>query len=259
MKKNIFIILLLCISYTSIAQSEYRYLSLRISSSHNIDANFSDPSYLFLQTPVGQMPLLQKAVEYQNKAHFHYGIGFSAGLLYHIDLKKDKLGFVLGVEYASNGWQAKYFTDNPSYWVLYQYRSSTIKFPLFLKFGKDVYRNQGYGFIGAQFNYNLSVTETQSVPWENKVFIHKLEAFHFNQSTVSGIVGFNFNVFNFELEYVLGGVLNTSYINTDKFSLYDHFPKHNLFIKAGFVFPFSRWLFMRSWTAEKFRRRILFR
>jgi hypothetical protein len=254
MKKNISLtIILILVAFVLKAQkNEYRYWAIKTGITHNY--NFfagRDNLDVMLRTVDGDM---FKTAE----GSLNYIPGGSVNLFYHMDSKTDKYGFIIGLEAQNNGFRSRYVSVNKNYWIVDQYRVQAVGLPFIFKFGgSNIYINQKYFFIGIEYNYYIVSQNIQRASWNSQIYSHALSTNEKSKSGVASFFGFNYNIFNFQIEFWTSNFINPDYIVlVDGTSLkpYSHIPGYNFFLKTSITIPLNRWITTKNWTAEKIRR-----
>ncbi len=252
MKKS-FVIIFLFLTTVLIAQkSEFRYFSFKLGTANNYIFNPSPNDNLLMRTPYGDF--FQTPVKYT---------GFTPGgeieLFFHIDAKNDKFGFVFGGGIKNYGNSIQYVSNDGMFSVIDQYRATAVVLPVFAKMNPfGLYLKQAYFTTGLKFYINLFVYNIQNSNWLATNYVRKLSADEFHRQSTSVFIGFNYNVFYFDFEYQLRSLLNKDYRTlTDEglvmpYSNLDY--QSNMLFSVGAHIPMTRWITMRSWTAEKIRR-----
>jgi len=240
-------------NFLNAQKNEYRYFSIRTGLSHNY--NFfsnNNNTQILLRTEYGDMMKTTRGINYIPGVYFD--------LNYHIDMKSDKYGIVIGLETQNNGFSYKYISTSGAYKLTDQFRVQAIGLPIYFKFGgRNIYINQQYVFFGVQYNYYLVSENIQKASWMNKKYYHALSAEERKNSGVAAILGFNFFIYNFQVElwttnYVFPGYSETAGLHNIVYTPYSNIPKFNYFIKTGINVPLNRWLTTKSWRAERIRR-----
>jgi len=255
MKKIYFTSILLFITLGLIAQkTEYRYGAIKFLLIHNYSiVPASNPSVLF-KTPKGDMIKTQGS-------YLNYVPGLAFSYNYNLDAKNDKWGLVLGLEVQNNGYQSSYKTsnENNNYTATDRYRTTTVGLPVYLKLGdRNIYRNQSYLTIGFEYNYYLYVQNINTANWTSQRFSRLLDGDEKRGSGVAFILGYNYNIYNVQLEYWFSNYVNKKYItqadgiNATPFAQVNF--SNSIFIKTGINIPMTRWLTAQNWRAEQIRR-----
>jgi len=258
MKKILVILTLFFVTFNILnaQKNEYRYFALKTGLSHNYNfmGNKNNENVL-MTTPIGDMKKIASGINYIP--------GVFLDLNYHIDMKSDKYGIVLGLDLQNSGFCVKYATKLGEYKLTDQFRVQSVGIPIFFKFGgRNIYINQQYLFVGVQYNFYLVSQNIQKPNWQNKRYYHTLT----NESRKSGVaafLGFNYFIYNFQLEFWPVNYINSEYteqrgLNNANYQPYKNLPKFNYFIKTGINVPMNRWLTTKSWRAEKIRRALSF-
>lgn len=267
MKKILSIVIALTISISLLGQgnikkkkSEYRYGSLKLFLVSNYHAASINNKNLLLKTPEGDM---KQAIA----GSFDYVPGLAFSYLYNLDAKEDSRdqllwGVVFGLEAQTNGFQTTYKTPNDAnnYRATDRYRATAISVPIYVKLGgRNLYRDQSYVTIGASYNYLLFVQNINTASWTDQRYSRLLTPDEKSNSAFSVFLGFNFNIYNIQLEYWPTNYINSEYktpiengVNAYPYSQVNF--QNNIFIKTGMSIPMTRWLTSKNWYAEKVRR-----
>ena len=247
------ILTLIFIFNVSFAQdNEYRYFSFKIGLANNLYPKPKTNEYLLLHTPYGdffQTP----------KPFINYTPGGVFNLLYHIDAKNDRFGIVLGAGVKTYGITIHYQSDTFNFKAYDQFQAFSAVIPIYIKFsGSNLYINQSYFTLGIKQYINFRIYNIQNGNWLNNKYIRKLSADEARLQTTALFTGINYNVFYFDLEYQLRSFINKKYRTLTQDGLVMPYKnldfKTNLFFTFGIHIPLTRWITMRSWTAEQIRR-----
>lgn len=280
-KTTYLIIFLLITHHVLYAQSEYRYFGLRFGFNHNfLNPKPEAATDKFLTTPDGDMRIFpiqdEEMLGGASKTYIDYNVGFTGDVQYHFDFKNDKVGLIFGVQYATNGISAKYlarpgtleeiqnsennppsYIYNDDYWVVEKNRVYSVGVPLALKFGKDIYSEQFYFFLGGQYNLNLFRTQTHKVGWGAESYKTK-SSDGITSGNIQVFAGINYLIFNLEFNYMMGTFLDETYRDPNGFLPFRDQPKGAWGVKTSIYIPLSEWLVLKSWSAEKIRRKFKF-
>ncbi len=253
MKRFLLVIVTFLVATYSFAQkNEYRYLSIRLGTVNNYIFSPKSNEYLLMRTPYGdfyQIP--QKYTNFTPGAEFN--------ILYHIDAKNDKFGFVVGAGVKTYGNTIKYVSEKYGFKATDCYRAFSVVVPFYIKFSaNNIYLNQAYMTFGFKQYFNIFVYNFQKASWQATNYIRSLSGEEYRFQSTAIFTGFNYNVFYFDLEYQLRSLLNKSYRTITSEGLV--MPYKNLNFQANILFsmgihiPLTRWTTMRYWAAEKVRR-----
>ena len=255
MKKILLIVLVLVINSSFIlAQKkgpEYTYLGVKISAVNNISFAAAKNNYVFLKTPRGN---LMK----QSNMPLTYSYGGAFSIIYNDDNKNDRRGIVFGLDFQYHGFQNTYKSDTLNFSLTNQYRVMSIGVPVYFKFWfSNIYKNQLYATLGAEFNYFLNVYNYQTSSWSGD-FTAKMPKAQLNKSSLSLLLGFNYNIFFINFQLLANNYINKNFTTTiEEGTIYPYENLNifnNLTIQTGINIPLTRWLTARNWTAEKIRR-----
>lgn len=221
-------------------KSEFRYFSLKAGVTHGmLNSQPEQFSYLFLDTPVGDMQL-QSTDNY-----FDYVPGYYGGVIYNYDLKNDKVGFVVGAEYTNYGHAVEYKTNDERYSLTQKHMISRVSVPAYVKLGNNYYEKQNYLYLGMRYDRNILYQKAEEVNWSSRVNLTDPGTDMINKQNMTAIFGLNYMFLNFEFNYVIGGFFNQEYSlflddgNTVK--PYEHYPNGNIFISTGVTVPLNSW------------------
>ncbi len=260
----------------SYAQWEFQYFTLRAGANHN--ALSAQPTYysrLFLTTPDGMMKAKPSA------QYIDYVPGVNAGLFFHWDFESDKGGLVIGGEIANLGFQSKYETyeekeyrngdivdpspvlEKANYSCIRTYRLTTFSIPVMLKFGREIYQDQQYMYVGGQYNMNLSLKTIDQGSWSTTKSIVKGTPDEIIKSNLVFFIGYNYSIFNIQLDYMMKNFLNPEFVYVDKISTakykpYGNQPQNLFYLKTSINLPLSEWTTKRYYFMYKLWRKIRF-
>ena len=188
-------------------KSEYMYTALRFGMSHGYSVQPVFNEFKYLNTPVGDMQAIPSA------SFFAYVPGFVADLYYHFDFVTENAGIFVGLEYNYYGISSKYETKSGGYSAVEKNMTNSIGVPLAFKFWPKLYKNQQYIYVGLKYSFNLTMSSVQKVSWEEAMAVEKIDAEQFRRSNFGFFLGFNYLVFNIQLDYVPGNLFNMDYID----------------------------------------------
>ena len=252
--KYFFILFSFLLSIHAFSQkNEYQYFSLRFGYSQGFSTQPGYNENKYLKTPDGEMQL--KPVD----SYLGYTPGFVANLFYHFDFPTDNAGIMAGVEYNNYGVASKYETVNGKYSVVERNKINAIGIPLAFKIGPKFYDKQTYGYLGAQFNYHLSMNVNQKVSWLQTSSSAKLTPDEFAKTATVFFVGFNWMVLNIQFDYIPGTFFNKEYIMPEtNITPYSAQTDNMFFLKVSFHTPTNDWLPSKSFKLKRFFRKIKF-
>ncbi len=251
--KYLFILFSLLLSLQAFSQkSEYQYFSLRLGYSQGFSGQPGFMANKYLNTPAGEMQLTPV------DSYIGYMPGFVGNLYYHFDFPTDMAGIMFGVEYNNYGVSSKYETVNGAYTMIEQHRINAIGVPIAFKMGPKFYKKQRYGYLGAQFNYNLDMKVNQKVSWTNTASSAKVSE-ALNSTSMGFFVGFNWMVLNIQFDYMPGSFFNKDYILPDNnITPYATQADNMYYLKVSFHTPTNDWLGSQSYKLKRFLRKIKF-
>ncbi len=264
MKKSIIILSLFILSSLSaFAQwnNEYDYFSLKAGATHT----------LFTPQP-GDMP--NKMVYAKNgydqyqvfpdttKFNFNYAPGYYVSFMYNHDLKNNKIGLSIGLDYRMYGIVSNYTAKAiPEFSYREIYRGSQISLPFYIKYGKKFYESQRYLYFGGSLNYNLFLSKTEKPSYSETSKSIKLDKAALKKSNFNLLLGFNYMFFNFEVGYVFGNFLSKNYSmelpDGSTIKPYETQAKNNFLFKTGITIPLNSWTPRKVYAIEMWFRRIL--
>ncbi len=254
--KYLFILFSFLLSLQVFSQkSEYQYFSLRLGYNQGFSSQPGFNPNKYLNTPQGEMQLTPA------ESYMGYMPGFVADLFYNFDFPTDNAGIMVGLEYNNYGAASKYETINGSYSMVEKHRINAVGVPIVFKMGPKFYKRQTYGYLGAQFNYNLSMSANQQVSWNKTISSEKVSE-GLNNTSMGFFVGFNWMVLNIQFDYVPGSFFLKEYINTlddgTDVTPYATQADNMFFIKVSFHTPTNDWLPSKSYKLKRFLRKVKF-
>ncbi len=249
---GVILIIIFALNFSLAQDNEYRYFSFKIGLANNYYLKPKANPYLLLHTPYGdffQTP----------KLYTNYTPGAVFNLLYHIDAKNDKFGIVVGAGIKTYGISIHYESDTFNFKAVDQYQAFSAVIPVYIKFsGNNIYINQSYFTLGIKQYINFKVYNIQNGNYLNNKYVRKLNADEARFQTTALFAGINYNVFYFDLEYQVRSFINKKYRTLTEDGLvmpYENLNfQTNIFFTFGTHIPLTRWITMRSWTAEQIRR-----
>jgi len=255
MKKLLAIISLILMHSVANAQWEYAYFVFDAGINHNFSGPKPDSiNNTFVSTPDGEYQLFTKT-DVQKNNYLPYALGYYVGLDFHYDLKGDNGGIVIGAHYNNNAFRYHYVTLNQAYGMAQQYNAYSLSFPLYIKAGKKIFKQQKYYFFGAKYNMHLSLKETHKPDWTEQTSVRWADKAEITEASTSIIAGINYYTLRVELEYTRKPFFNSLYTDLNQVPLYSSAAGNYLFLKTSFTMPLNDWIFLVSWKAEKFRRK----
>lgn len=256
MKKILLLIIVFVINTTLIfaqkKSSEYKYIGIKISAVNNFSFPPADNNNVLIRSPYGD---LMK----QNNTPLTYTPGAAFSIIYNNDNRNDKRGIAFGIDVQNYGFQNVYKSTTSDFILKNQYRVTSIGIPVYLKiWNSNIYKNQLYATVGAEFNYFLNVYNYQTASWNALQYIRKMPVQELNKMSFSAMLGFNYNVFFINFQLLSSNFLNKDYIATiEEGTIYPYKDLNlfnNLTVQTGINIPLTRWLTARNWAAEKTRR-----
>ena len=235
-------------------KSEYQYFSLRLGYNQGFSSQPGFNANKYLNTPNGEMQLTPV------DSYLGYTPGFVADIFYHYDLPTDNAGVMVGLEYNNYGVSSKYQTVNGVYSMVETHRINAIGIPLAFKIGPKFYDNQRYGYLGAQFNYNISMKANQKASWLETASSAKLTSDEFSKTAMVFFVGFNWMVLNIQFDYIPGTFFNKDYVDPESTNIlpYSTQADNMFFLKISFHTPTNDWLGSKNYKLRRFLRKMKF-
>ncbi|MCQ2973928.1 MAG: PorT family protein [Bacteroidales bacterium] len=254
MKKNIIIIICIILSSISVKAQyrwEFNYFALELSMNHNFAGAPDTLLNRFVNIGEGNIAVYPA----QN---IQYTPGYNFGLQFHHDFDNDKIGLVFGVNYSSYGTSALFYSADKAIELKETNRISCLGIPVLLKFGHQIYNNQGYFFVGGQFNLNLKLITSQKLKGNSKTVKKAQDKECYNSFSTPIFVGFNYKLFNMKFSIMPQNFLKKDYeivigdkVNKQKIKPYECQPKTLFYINTGFIIPISQWTTNRSYILSK--------
>lgn len=208
---------------------------------------------LYLNTPDGEMRL------FPSKTYMDYIQGFNVELHFHLDFQNDKGGVVAGIQYFSYGISAKYENFDKQYFLISKQRVNGIGIPLLVKFGNDIFNDQRYFFAGVQYNLNIMLQTIETTTSSN---LTKTVWTKDDNQTIQGqpvfCFGFNYMIFNIELNYMPKNFLNPEYTPRYSIKPYSVQPNNLLYLKTSINIPLSPWTTKKNYTLHKLVKKLKF-
>lgn len=245
MKKIISLQIFILVFYSfAFSQWEFNYFAIKGGAIHNFYSLKPAPTETFyLKTPDGYWKLKPDTNFYSD-----YVLGGNIQLDFHIDMPNDKLGFIFGLSLQNKGYQTKFLTTNNEYFLYQTYRITSVSFPAYIKFGKEIFDLQHYGFIGARFDINLGLLITDKASYSAVPKTLLVAESYFTNNNLAIVAGYNFFIFNFELDFYLSNFMNPNYeinigTNKDPYIIkpFENYPKFTYFFTTSINIPLSPW------------------
>ncbi len=219
---------------TSQAQWEYSYFSLRTGANLSyITPQQTTAPYLLMKNQEGNYQKLFAAKELGLEPIYNFRARPFIELQFNYDFVNDKGGIVSGLNYNSFTLsQNFYLKNNSTPQFTRDITIHSIGIPLYVKFGKGIFDLQRYFFGGVQLNLNKQITVKQSTAWSDQVYIENYTSDHFINRNIQFIFGFNYMIFNVEIDYQPVNFLNKDYVNNDKIAIYSAQKDDILYLKT---------------------------
>ena len=246
-------ILLISIYTTSNAQVrwEFNYFALEIGMNHSFASAPDTLQNLILKTEHGNTAIYPVN-------NMEYSPGYNIGLQFHHDFDNDKTGFVIGISYSTFSSAARYSSADKSAEVKTINRVTCVCFPLMFKFGHQIYNNQGYFYIGGQYNMNLSMTTSEKLKDSSSKVKHKQDKETFNAFSTPIFLGFNYKLINMRFSVMPQNFLNKDYTisignanNAQIIKPYSEQPGALFNLTTSIIIPISQWTTNRSYLLSK--------
>ena len=255
-KKIILIIIILNISLSVYSQWEFKYFVLRLGANHHLLSPQPDTlNNLYLNTYDGEMSLVPDTAFF-----FDYVPGFHAGLHFNFDFSNDRGGIVAGVEYQNSGISEKYITEQGGFSLVRTHRIHSVDFPLYVKFGREIFDQQKYFFGGVKYSINFAMQTREKVNWAIEPLTTWYSEDQFDQTSITLFIGFNFLIFNLEFDFMPSTFLNKEYStnvgNSTSINPYATQQDRIFFIKTSMTVPLSAWTTNKSYFIHKIIRKI---
>ena len=253
--KKLALIIAILTSVCSAAQAqvrwEFNYFALEIGMHHNFAGAPDTLQNLVVKTDQGSIPVYPiKNVEYTP--------GYTIGLQFHHDFNNDKMGLVFGANFSSLAASARYSSADKAVELKETNRITCVCFPVLFKFGHQIYNNQGYFYVGGQFNLNIGLTTIQKLKGNTEKVKHKQDKDSYNAFSTPIFVGFNYKLFNMRFSIMPQSFLNKDYTvsigqanNKQTITPNTAQPNTMFYISTSFVIPISQWTTNRSYLLSK--------
>jgi hypothetical protein len=249
MKKISLISLLIITSVQVFGQWEYSYFAFKLGASHN----FFSPQ----QTTAGNMVVrnendnfiqLYTAKELNIAPKINYTADPVFEFQFHYDFQNERQGVIFAVNYSALTISQFFYTkDSEKPALRRNITLNSVGFPLIMKFGDRIFAEQRYFFAGMQLNFNHSIKIKEEVPWSVNPYIRNGEKDEFVKQSYSLILGFNYLIFNLQLNYLPNSFLNKHFVNEDLVAVYSQQKGDIFYIKTSFVFPLTPWLSTKNY------------
>ncbi len=232
-----------------LSKSEYRYWNFVLGLNHGFGGAMGDDyAQLMLHTNHGDMK--------KEKKGFTYTPGIHLGFVYNYDLTTNKAGIVAGIEFSDYGFQNKYKSLVSDDNVKETYRAMAVTVPIMVKFGStDIYRDMKYAFVGVKANMNLMCAYQQKATWTSEKYGKSMDGNMKKPLSVAATFGFNYNIFNINVNYMFMDFVNSGYVNEEGCTPFNGIGGH-IYVCTSLNIPMTRWLCINNWTAEKIRRKL---
>ncbi len=255
MKKHLLLILLVISSLHLFSQwGEFNYFVIRLGVTHQ----FLNPAPLssnglFINSYEGDRYLIPDTNKF-----LKYNGGFNVGLDFHFDWHNDMGGFIIGAEYYNFSVTNKFVSASSDDYILRTLTIHSVSFPIFVKFGYEIFNLQRYAFLGARFNWNLQLDISEEASWNSELRTqsHRDQIMHQYNYVIMG--GINFLFFNVEADFFPQTFLNKNYqINvgteTNPYIIkpFASYPNTYFVISTSIYIPLSPWATTRSYFLNR--------
>ncbi len=250
MKRLVFTYILLLIVTKAFPQWEFNYFVVKAGITNQfVNPEPSSVNGLYLNTYEGNLSLIP-----DTSFNLQYNHGYNFGLDFHFDWQNDMGGFIIGAEYMEYAFTNRFVTPGYDYYLLRTFRMHSVSFPVFIKFGYEIFNLQRYAFAGVRFNWNFAMTISEEVSWTAVIKRQSAPDEFFNRYNYVLMGGINFLFFNIEVDYLPGSFLNKNYqINAgtaeDPYYIkpFEGYPDSWIWINSTIYIPLSPWSSTRSY------------
>jgi hypothetical protein len=254
MKKLLFIYILLCLTFAANAQWEFNYFVVRAGLTNQfLNPAPSESNGLYLNTLDGPLALTP-----DTSLFFRYNTGYNLGMDFHFDLKNDMGGFIIGMEYMDVSFTNKFVTSNYDYYLIRTYTLRSVSFPIFVKFGYEIFNLQRYAFAGIRLNWNFAMDISEEVNWTSVVHTQTVTQDYFNRYSYILMGGINFLFFNIEVDFMPQTFLNKDFTlnvgNSQQpyyIKPFANYPERLIWFNTSLYIPLSPWSSTRSYFLSK--------
>ncbi len=255
MKKLVLIIIFFTSIGSTFAQwGEFNYFALRLG----ITNQFLNPAPLaangmFINSYEGDRYLIPDTNQF-----LKYNSGFDIGLDFHFDWHNDMGGFIIGAEYYNFAVSNKFVSQSSKDYIIRTMRIHCISFPIYMKFGYEIFNLQRYAFLGARFNWNLQLDISEEASWNSEIKTQTHNDKVMTQYNYLLMGGINFLFLNVEADFYPQTFLNKNYrinVGTQAAPYYIKpfaaYPDTYLVITTSLYIPLSPWATTRSYFLNK--------
>ena len=232
-------------AYSQYYSDEYKFWSIKVGATHTfLESQPEQFDYFFVKRLTGDVKFIPA------DSYMGYVPGVFGGLYRNFDFQNNKNGLTFGLEVSNFGISSKYVAeysnpDDPPY-LIESFKVTQASGIVYFKFFNK-YTTMRYLYAGAKFDYNFLIYKTEVASWDKtttkRIKLDKTNVINFN---VTPTIGFNWNFFNFELTYPLGGFLNTDsettlYTNTVSVKPLGGQPKNVFVFRTSLNIPLNSW------------------
>ncbi len=255
MKKALFIISFALLSIPLLAQwGEFNYFALRLG----VTNQFLNPAPLssngmFINSYEGDRYLIPDTNKF-----LKYNGGFNVGLDFHFDWHNDMGGFIIGAEYYNFAVSNKFVSTSSNDYIIRTFRIHSISFPVYVKFGYEIFDLQRYAFLGARFNWNLQLDISEEASWNSELRTQSHTDKVMVQYNYVLMGGINFLFLNVEADFFPQTFINKKYtINvgteTSPYIIkpFESYPSSYFVITTSLYIPLSPWSTTRSYFLNR--------
>lgn len=230
---------------------EFNYFAVEIGINHGFSGAPDTLKNFYVQTDNG-------IVSVYPVSNIEYTPGFYTGMQFHHDFDNNCIGLVTGLKFTTNGFKANYNSDDKKVSLKQTNRVYGVSVPLFMKISSELYNNQAYFYLGAEFQYNFSAYSIEKLKTANDKRRLKIDTEALNKFCVPVFIGFNYKMFNMRATVMTSNFLNKDYkitVGEGKYAQtvkpYNVMPSALIYIQTGFVIPISQWTKNRSYIFSK--------
>ncbi len=259
--KRIVLIALLSFLISSVsAQWEYTYFAIKtgFTTTYTTPQQTTAP-YIMSVNESGNYVKLFSAKELKLAPEYNLNFRPFVSFLLNYDFTNDRGGLLGGINYTSFTLSQNFYEEkNPSPQLTRNITVHSVGLPLLLKLGKGIFDMQRYFFVGAQLNLNQAITIKEMVPWSNQAYSRTVTSNQFQSQNLQFIIGFNYLVFNIELDYQPNNFLNKNYVDANNVPIYSQQKDDIIYFKTSMTFPFTPWLSTKSYWLYKLKQKLTF-
>jgi len=243
-------------------KNEYQYIALRFGFSNAFSGKPDMNPNKYAYAPGLTTDDIQQMQLEPLGSFLGYTPGFKGSFLYHFDFTGDMAGVFTGIDYNYTGISSKYQTVARSYTVKETHRMHMVGVPIAFKYGPDILETQRYIYVGAQFNYIVSMSTSEKVSWSSEPGGTKLEGEEYKKTNFNLFFGVNWKVANIQFDFYPTSVFNDKYLVIDpvtgaEYAKYEGQVEQFFKITASVNVPYG-WLSDQSFWWRRFLRKVPF-